>query len=159
MENKVYLGLGSNVGDKTGYLMKGIDILGEKIRIVKTSRIYVSKPVGYQQQDMFLNMVVYGETSMDLPSLFQFIKDVEKRVGRVERFRWGPREIDIDILFFNDEVYSSEDLTVPHPRLHERDFVLVPMMDIDPDYIHPVLRLKIRDLVSNVRERSVLKVG
>lgn len=155
MKNEVYLALGSNVGDKTGYLIKAIDMLGEKVSILKTSRVYTSKPMGYKQQDVFLNMVVYGKTYLDLLPLFEFIKDVEKRAGRVERFRWGPREIDIDILFFNDEVHDSDIVVVPHPRLHERDFVIIPFIDINPDYIHPKLNVKIKDLLDNLKERTV----
>lgn len=157
MKNKVYLGLGSNVGDKTGFLMKAVDLIGEKVNILKTSRIYLSKPVGYENQDIFLNMVIYGETELNLLSLFEFVKEIEKKVGRIDRFKWGPREIDIDILFFNDDVYSSDILTVPHPLLHERDFVIVPLMDINPDYVHPQLGLKVRDLLSKVKERSIFK--
>ncbi|MEZ0322961.1 MAG: 2-amino-4-hydroxy-6-hydroxymethyldihydropteridine diphosphokinase [Hydrogenothermaceae bacterium] len=156
MKNEVYLGLGSNVGDRTKFLMNAVHILSEKLNIIKTSRIYTSKPIGYIDQDIFLNMAIYCRTDMDLKSLFDFIKEVEKKVGRVERFRWGPREIDIDILFFNNEVYNSEDLIVPHPRLHERDFVLVPLIDINPKLIHPVLNKTVEKLLEEVKERSIL---
>ncbi|MEJ5173417.1 MAG: 2-amino-4-hydroxy-6-hydroxymethyldihydropteridine diphosphokinase [Hydrogenothermaceae bacterium] len=156
MKNDVYLGLGSNVGDKTKFLMDAVHLLGKKLNIVKTSRIYSSKPVGYTDQDIFLNMALYCRTDMEINSLLRFIKEVEKEVGRVERFRWGPREIDIDILFFNNEVYNSESLTVPHPRLHERDFVLVPLVDINPKLIHPVLNKTVEELLKEVKERSVL---
>ncbi|MCX7759922.1 MAG: 2-amino-4-hydroxy-6-hydroxymethyldihydropteridine diphosphokinase [Hydrogenothermaceae bacterium] len=156
MKNDIYLGLGSNVGDKTKFLMEAIHLLGERLNILKTSRIYSSKPVGYTEQDIFLNMVLYCQADMDIKSLFNFVKEVEKKVGRVERFRWGPREIDIDILFFNDEVYSFDDLVVPHPRLHERDFVLIPLMDINPDLIHPVLKKSIRELLEELKDRYVL---
>lgn len=158
MKNRVFLGLGSNVGDRAGNLVKAIDLLEDKVKILKTSRVYVSAPVGYTRQDLFLNMAVYGQTGLDLISLLEFVKEVERKVGRVERFRWGPREIDIDILFFNDEVYVSDVVTVPHPRLHERDFVLVPLMDLDPEFVHPVTGRKVRELLSEVKEESILKV-
>lgn len=156
MKNDIYLGLGSNVGDKTKFLMDAVHLLGKKLNIVKTSRIYSSKPVGYTEQDIFLNMALYCQTDMDIKSLFSFVKEVEKKVGRVERFKWGPREIDIDILFFNNEIYNSDSLTVPHQRLHERDFVLVPLVDINPKLIHPVFNKTVEELLKEVKERSIL---
>lgn len=154
--NEVYLALGSNVGDKTKNLSDAIDLIGKNVQLLKTSRIYPSKPMGYKEQDIFLNMVVFGKTDMDLLSLFNFVKEIEKKVGRVDRFRWGPREIDIDILFYNDEIYNSDILVVPHPRLHERDFVLYPLMDINPDFVHPVFKEKIKDLLKFVEEKTIL---
>lgn len=154
--NEVYLALGTNVGDKTKNLSDAIDLIGERIKVLKTSRIYPSKPMGFKNQDTFLNMVIFGKTHMDLMTLFEFVKDVERRVGRVERFRWGPREIDVDILFYNDEIYNSEILTVPHLRLHERDFVLIPLMDINPDLIHPVFKVKVKDLLRFVKEETII---
>lgn len=156
MKNTVYLGLGSNVGDRTKNLIKAVDMLGKKLKIVKTSKIYPSKPVGYRNQDTFLNMVLECQTDMDVQTLFKFIKDVEKSVGRVERFRWGPREIDIDILLFNDTVYSGEDVIIPHPRLHERDFVLVPLLEINPKIKHPVLKKSLKELLKNLKENSII---
>lgn len=155
-KNDVYLGLGTNVGDKTKNLINAVDILGRKLKIIKTSRIYPSKPVGYTQQDIFLNMALYCQTEMDAKTLFRFIKDVEREVGRIERFRWGPREIDIDILFYNNQVINDGDIIVPHPRLHERDFVLIPLMDINPGLIHPVLKKSIGELLEDIKEKSVI---
>jgi len=111
--NEVYLGLGSNVGDRLLNLNKAIELLSEKIQILKKSKIYISKAVGYTDQPDFYNMVLYGKTDLSPEELFNFIKDVEKNVGRVYRFHWGPREIDIDILFYNDLVYKSDKLNIP----------------------------------------------
>ncbi|MGC9080137.1 2-amino-4-hydroxy-6-hydroxymethyldihydropteridine diphosphokinase [Sulfurihydrogenibium sp.] len=144
--NKVFLGLGSNVGDREKNLKEAINLLSEKINIIKLSKIYETKPVGVENQPDFLNMAVFGETILDPVNLFSFVKEVEKKVGRVERYRWGPREIDIDILFFNDLVLELEYLQIPHPRIHERDFVLKPLMDLDPDFVHPVLKKSVREL-------------
>lgn len=156
MKNTVYLGLGSNVGDKTKHLMNAIDLLEKKLKITKTSKIYISKPVGFENQDLFLNMVIEAETNMDIKTLFKFIKDVEKMVGRVERFRWGPREIDIDILLYNSQVYNDEELSVPHPRVHERDFVLVPLVEINPDIVHPVLSRSAKELLEDLKETKII---
>ncbi|WP_028951284.1 2-amino-4-hydroxy-6-hydroxymethyldihydropteridine diphosphokinase [Sulfurihydrogenibium subterraneum] len=149
--NKVFLGLGSNVGDRLTNLVKAIEILSDKIQILKISKIYETKPVGVENQPDFLNMAVMGQTDLDHISLFEFVKDVEKQVGRVYRYRWGPREIDIDILFFNDLIYKSQDLEIPHPRLHERDFVLKPLMDLQPDFIHPVFKKSVKELYEDLK--------
>jgi 2-amino-4-hydroxy-6-hydroxymethyldihydropteridine diphosphokinase len=155
--NEVYLGLGSNVGDRLLNLNKAIELLSEEIQILKKSKIYVSKAVGYTDQPDFYNMVLYGKTDLSPEELFNFIKDVEKNVGRVYRFHWGPREIDIDILFYNDLVYKSDKLNIPHPRLHERDFVLLPLIELNPKLFHPVLNKRVSDL-KEFMENSVIGV-
>jgi len=155
--NEVYLGLGSNVGDRLLNLNKAIELLSEKIQILKKSKIYISKAVGYTDQPDFYNMVLYGKTDLSPEELFNFIKDVEKNVGRVYRFHWGPREIDIDILFYNDLVYKSDKLDIPHPRLHERDFVLLPLIELNPKLFHPVLNKRVSDL-KEFMENSVIGV-
>jgi 2-amino-4-hydroxy-6-hydroxymethyldihydropteridine diphosphokinase len=155
--NEVYLGLGSNVGDRLLNLNKAIELLSEKIQILKKSKIYVSKAVGYTDQPDFYNMVLYGRTDLSPEELFNFIKDVEKNAGRVYRFHWGPREIDIDILFYNDLVYKSDKLNIPHPRLHERDFVLLPLIELNPKLFHPVLNKRVSDL-KEFMENSVIGV-
>jgi 2-amino-4-hydroxy-6-hydroxymethyldihydropteridine diphosphokinase len=155
--NEVYLGLGSNVGDRLLNLNKAIELLSEKIQILKKSKIYVSKAVGYTDQPDFYNMVLYGKTDLSPEELFNFIKDVEKNAGRVFRFHWGPREIDIDILFYNDLVYKSDKLNIPHPRLHERDFVLLPLIELNPKLFHPVLNKRVSDL-KEFMENSVIGV-
>ncbi|WP_299237563.1 2-amino-4-hydroxy-6-hydroxymethyldihydropteridine diphosphokinase [Sulfurihydrogenibium sp.] len=155
--NEVYLGLGSNVGDRLLNLNKAIELLSEKIQILKKSKIYVSKAVGYTDQPDFYNMVLYGRTNLSPEELFNFIKDVEKNAGRVYRFHWGPREIDIDILFYNNLVYKSDKLNIPHPRLHERDFVLLPLIELNPKLFHPVLNKRVSDL-KEFMENSVIGV-
>jgi len=155
--NEVYLGLGSNVGDRLLNLNKAIELLSEKIQILKKSKIYISKAVGYTDQPDFHNMVLYGKTDLSPEELFNFIKDVEKNAGRVYRFHWGPREIDIDILFYNDLVYKSDKLNIPHPRLHERDFVLLPLIELNPKLFHPVLNKRVSDL-KELMENSVIGV-
>lgn len=155
--NEVYLGLGSNVGDRLLNLNKAIELLSEKIQILKKSKIYISKAVGYTDQPDFYNMVLYGKTDLSPEELFNFIKDVEKNVGRVYRFHWGPREIDIDILFYNDLVYKSDKLNIPHPRLHERDFVLSPLIELNSKLFHPVLNKRVSDL-KELMENSVIGV-
>ena len=152
MLHKVFLGLGANVGDKKANLLKAIELLKEKISDVAIASIYETKPWGYKEQDNFLNTALMGNTSLSPIELFRSIKDIEKRVGRIKRFKWGPREIDIDILFYDNLIYKDDTLEIPHPRLHERDFVLKPLMDLDTDLEHPVFKKTIGKLYKSLRE-------
>lgn len=145
----VFLGLGANMGDKKKNLEKAIGQLKEKISGIQVSKSYETEPWGYKNQDKFLNAAMYGTTPLDPDELLKFIKIMEKEVGRIERFKWGPREIDIDILFYDDLVYKNNSLTIPHPFLQERKFVLEPLMDLDPNFIHPVYKKTIRQLYEN----------
>ena len=134
---EVYLALGSNVGDSVAYINKAVELLGQKVDGLTRAALYRSKPAGYTDQPDFLNTAVSGQTALDPSELFKFIKDVEERVGRVARFRWGPREIDIDIIFYGDQILDTEKLTIPHPRFQERDFVLRPLADLNPGFKDP----------------------
>ena len=142
----IFLGLGANVGDKKQNLEQAIAELKEKISDIRVSKFYETEPWGYKNQDKFLNAAIRGTTSFTPSSLLKFVKQIEKVVGRVERFKWGPREIDIDILFYEDLIYKDPNLKIPHPFLHDRKFVLGPLMDLDPDLIHPVFKKTVRQL-------------
>lgn len=150
----IFLGLGANVGDKKANIKKAVELLKGKITNIIVAPIYETKPWGFKEQDNFLNTAIKGNTYLSPLELFKFVKDVEKKVGRVERFKWGPREIDIDILFYDNLVYKDSDLNIPHPYLHERDFVLKPLMDLDPDFVHPVLKKAISKLYKSLRGNS-----
>ncbi len=138
--HKIFLGLGANVGDKKANLLKAIELLKEKVSDIVVAPVYETKPWGYKEQDNFLNTAVRGSTSLSPIHLLRFVKDIEKKVGRIKRFKWGPREIDIDILFYDNLICKDHNLEIPHPRLHKRDFVLKPLMDLDKDLIHPVFK-------------------
>ncbi|NPB06686.1 MAG: 2-amino-4-hydroxy-6-hydroxymethyldihydropteridine diphosphokinase, partial [Aquificae bacterium] len=130
---KVYLALGSNLGDRLGYILKALDLLSEFLYIERLSTVYESAPWGLTGQPPFLNLVVRA-SYRGLPNelLLKLLK-VEKRVGRKRRTKWGPREIDIDLLLFGNEVINTKLLTVPHPYLKERDFFLYPLLEIDKE--------------------------
>lgn len=142
----IFLGLGSNVGDKKKNLEKTIEKLREKISDINISKFYETEPWGYTQQDKFLNAAIRGKTFLSPSKLLKFIKLIEKELGRVKRFKWGPREIDIDILFYDNLVFKDNVITIPHPFIQERKFVLEPLMDLDPSFIHPVFKQTVRQL-------------
>lgn len=148
---KVFLALGSNIGDKKKQIRDAIELLKKNIKNIKVAKFYETKPQYFEKQENFVNTVVSGYTDLKPLELMHFIKDVEKQVGRKERFRFGPREIDIDILFYGDLIYEDENLTIPHPLLQERYFVLKPLMDLEPDFVHPKLRKTIRELYSELK--------
>lgn len=131
--NKVYLGLGTNMGDRLNYLDSACELIqnNSKIKILKKSKIYETKAWGYTDQADFLNMCLEIETSLNEYDLLEFCHEVEQKLNRERIIRWGPRTIDIDILFFNDIILKDENLHIPHPRISERAFVLIPLMDLN----------------------------
>jgi 2-amino-4-hydroxy-6-hydroxymethyldihydropteridine diphosphokinase len=120
--------------------------LEPKARVFEASKVYETPPWGYEDQPAFLNQVLQVETELDPPALLRHLKRIEKKLGRQATFRYGPRIIDLDILFYADLIYSTDSLQIPHPMASERAFVLVPMLEIAPDFIHPVLGKTIREL-------------
>ncbi len=117
-----------------------------EIILLARSHIYETEPWGYAEQPAFLNMVISAETDLSPVELLKKLKDLEGSLGRVPVFKNGPRLIDMDILFYDDLVMRTESLTIPHPRMHERAFVLIPMLDIAPDFVHPILLKTMKDI-------------
>jgi 2-amino-4-hydroxy-6-hydroxymethyldihydropteridine diphosphokinase len=134
----IFLGLGTNLGDRAANLQAALDLLPPRVTLLAQSPIYQTPPWGYTEQADFLNMVVKAQTGLRPQRLLRYIKKIERKVGRTATFRWGPREIDIDILFYDDLVYHSRRLEIPHPRVHERAFMLVPLANLAPDLRHPL---------------------
>jgi 2-amino-4-hydroxy-6-hydroxymethyldihydropteridine diphosphokinase len=129
---QVYLGLGSNLGDRSANLYTGIQLLGEALTDIAISSVYQTEPVGVRDQPAFLNLVLCGRTTLSPHPLLDFVKQVERRVGRTPTFRWGPRVLDVDILLYDDEVVADPDLIIPHRELKHRAFVLVPLHELAP---------------------------
>lgn len=147
---KVYLGLGSNLGDRQANLSMSVKLLSDQINVERVSSLYETEPVGYLEQPKFLNAVLRSTTHLTPEMLLALVKDVEKALGRVSSFVNAPRPIDIDILFYGTIVISSPQLTIPHPRLEERAFVLVPLAEIAPNLRHPVSRSTASEMVKKV---------
>jgi 2-amino-4-hydroxy-6-hydroxymethyldihydropteridine diphosphokinase len=136
---RVYLSLGSNLGDRRRNLESATEALNGSVQVLAVSPFYETDPVGVTDQPAFLNLAVAGETDLLPQDLLKAVKEIERAVGRRPTFRWGPRVVDIDILLYGDQVVVEPDLTIPHAQMQNRAFVLVPLADIAPDAPHPVL--------------------
>jgi 2-amino-4-hydroxy-6-hydroxymethyldihydropteridine diphosphokinase len=154
--NQIFLALGSNLGDRLGNLLRVVEHLPPEVRLITQSPIYETEPWGYTSQPHFLNQVIEAESRLSPPELLKYLKTREFELGRRRGIRYGPRVIDIDLLFYNTLIFNSPKLTIPHPKLHERAFVLVPLADIAPDFIHPVFQKTIRELLSGVDTAGVI---
>jgi len=141
-----YLSLGSNLGHREANIASALKMLGQEAWILKVSSLYETEPVGYKDQPWFLNCVCSVETDLSPQALLKFVKAIERKLGRREDIRFGPRLIDIDILFYNSLILDSPDLIIPHPRLVERAFVLLPLREIAPALVHPLVRATIEEL-------------
>ena len=148
--NTVYLALGSNMGNKKAFIKKALTLLEKQIKNITVANLYETNPMYFENQDTFINTALKGETSLSPQEVLIFIKAIEKELGRKKRFRNGPREIDIDILFYDNIIFKNEHLQIPHPLIQERDFVLKPLMDIAPELIHPVFKKNIKELIKQV---------
>ncbi len=134
----IYVALGSNVGDRLQYLIRALQEIKSIAEVKAVSTVYESKAWGYTNQENFLNLVAKVETRLEPHTFLLNLRRIERIVGRKERFKWGPREIDIDILLWGDKVINSKMLWIPHPYLTERDFFLYPLLELDEDLLHPV---------------------
>ncbi len=154
MRHIAYIGIGSNIGDKVGHCERAIfEILKvDRHKLLAKSSFFKTQPIGYKDQDWFVNGVIKIETELEPHELFRELKAIELRLGRKETFHWGPRLIDLDLLFFDHQEIKTAELSVPHPHLHERQFVLIPMAEIDRDFIHPVFKVTIQQLLENLQE-------
>ena len=150
MSSKVFLALGTNLGDRLANLNSAEQALSPDVLVVRESKVYETPPWGYLDQPAFLNQVLETVTELPPLELLAYIKQLESNLGRTPNFRYGPRLIDMDILFYNDLVMDDPSLIIPHPRLSERAFVLIPMLDLAPDFIHPLLGESIENLTHTV---------
>ncbi len=154
----VYLALGSNLGDRAAHLRAALNALEPRVEVLAESKIYETPPWGFTEQPAFLNMAVKAETKLSPGALLKFLKKLEARLGREATFRYGPRVIDLDILFYDDRVVEEEGLVIPHPRMQERAFVLVPLADVGAEVVHPVLGQTVREMLAEVDAASIRPV-
>ena len=156
-----YVGFGSNIEDRLNYITQALQLLLEvdRVSLIQISSLYETEPVGYEEQGWFLNGVVAVETDLPVHQLLALLKEIEKGVGRQHRARWGPREVDLDLLIYDQCCINTPDLTVPHPEMHRRSFVLVPFAEIAPDVLHPIFQQNIRTLLSNLNDEKTVKLA
>ena len=148
-----YIGIGSNLGNRQKNCSRAIEMLETRgIVVKKRSSMYETKPWGVADQPQFINMALEVETGLEPYDLLRTLKDIEREIGRRETFKWGPRIIDLDILLFDALFLRDNSLQIPHPLMHERDFVLKPLCEIAPDKIHPLLKVRMCDLLEKLEK-------
>ncbi len=160
MAADILLSFGSNLGDRKAMIEKAVELLIEKRAVFGTtlSSFYETEPVGYSDQPWFLNSALKGTTELSPEELFAVCKQTEKELGRISRTKWHEREIDIDVLFYGKLILKTDELEIPHPRLHERRFVLAPAAEIAPDLLHPVLGLDLSNLLMRCTDSSSVRI-
>lgn len=158
MTNNVFLALGSNIDDRQKYINDALVLLKKNtsIKIVSISSIYITKAYGLTNQNDFYNLVCKIQTKLTPEDLLIFCKSCERTLGRVEREHWGPREIDIDILFYNNSIVKSDVLSIPHKEFEKRDFCVIPMLEIAENFIHPVFNRSIKEISLNLKETFII---
>ena len=159
--SKVLVGVGSNLGDREFLIRKAVEAMRDLPRtlVVRVSSLYDTDPVGVEDQPAFLNAVVWLETTLEPRELLWQLLLIEKRMGRVRSQRWGPRPIDLDLLFYDDRTIAEPDLTVPHPEAHRRAFVLMPLLELDPEFVHPATGEAIKKLVKRLPPNPPVRKG
>ncbi len=156
-KHKVAIGLGANLGDRQKTLKTAAARLADDLLMgAISSSVYESPPWGFKAQPDFLNAVIIGATEWKPPAIMNFLKQLEKELGRQEGAMYGPRHIDLDLLAFDGEIWESDDTLVPHPRMTERDFVLVPLREVWAEWQHPRLQKKVTELVESLSKRTPL---
>ncbi|BBU37783.1 MULTISPECIES: 2-amino-4-hydroxy-6-hydroxymethyldihydropteridine diphosphokinase [Aeribacillus] len=160
MKNYAYISLGSNIGDREYYLEESINQLNRHpdVEVIKMSSIYETDPVGYIDQELFLNMVIKIATNFTPYELLAFTQKIEYDLGRSREVKWGPRTIDLDILLYNNENIETEQLTIPHPRMFERSFVLIPLFEIDRDVQWPNQHRSLLVLIDQLKDKKGVRI-
>jgi 2-amino-4-hydroxy-6-hydroxymethyldihydropteridine diphosphokinase len=155
--DKIILQLGTNRKNRLDNLSIAFDFLGEKINIIQKSGIYETEPWGKTNQDLFLNQLILGETLLNPYELLDFCKTIEKNMGREKKIHWGPRIIDLDIIYYSNKIIFSPNLNIPHREMVNRNFILVPLKELANQWIHPILKVDTKILLNNCTDKSEVK--
>jgi 2-amino-4-hydroxy-6-hydroxymethyldihydropteridine diphosphokinase len=153
------IALGSNIGDRLGTMRQALMLLEDQCLLIKAaSDVFETPPWGNTRQPRFLNACILAETEESPQGLLELLLNTEKDLGRTRRYKWGPREIDLDLIFYDDHVLQEKDLVIPHPHMHRRAFVLFPLAQVAPDWRHPVLGKSVRELAGFVNGDSIIRI-
>lgn len=160
MKNNAYIALGSNIGNRENYLLHAIKKINlhPSIEVVNISSIYETDPIGYTDQAQFLNMVINVNTELTASELLRSLQEIEKQLERKREVKWGPRTLDLDILLYNHENIDAEQLIVPHPRMHERAFVLIPLYELNKDIRIPTLNKSISTIIDQLQDKEGVRI-
>lgn len=160
MENIAYISIGSNMGDRVNFFKKAVQLLHDdkRIAIAEISSLYETDPVGYTEQNMFLNAVLKVKTSYKPEELLEKCLEVERTLGRKRETRWGPRTLDLDILLYNHENIETENLSVPHPRMLDRAFVIIPLLELDPDIMLPKMNTPLNHVLKEIKDKEGVRL-
>jgi 2-amino-4-hydroxy-6-hydroxymethyldihydropteridine diphosphokinase len=155
-----FVGVGSNLGNPIGNCLRAVELisfLGE-VEVIQRSSLYRTEPVGFSEQDPFINCVIEARTTFSAHLFLKSLQQIENDMGRIRAEKWGPRTIDLDILFYGDLTIGDETLLIPHPELHKRRFVLVPLCEIAPDFVHPVFGASVKELLDGLKAESSVEL-
>lgn len=155
---KAYIGLGTNTGDRKKNILRALDLLQNHFEITNKSSIYETEPIGYMYNDWFFNSVIEIDTSLQPQELLEKLHIIENSFGRNRTIKYGPISLDLDLLFYGDKIIERFDLHVPHSKIPDRRFVLLPMAEIAPDFVHPITNSTMKDMLNSIsKDKSVKK--
>ena len=155
-----FVGIGSNLGNPTGNCLRAVELISSlnEVKVLQRSSLYRTEPVGFSEQDWFINCVIEIRTTLSVYFLLKILQQIEDDMGRIRTAKWGPRTVDMDILFYGQDIVEDERLVIPHPELHKRRFVLAPLCEIAPYFVHPAFGISVEELLNSLQDRSEVVV-